>query len=234
MASKWFFTKDGKKNFGPFSSGQLRQLAANGQLVPADMVFKEGTQKWVTANSISGLFANPLRAGDAKGGEMIWTANQQQRGERSSAASTEPHKFLANDRTIMLGSFLVAIVSTMVIAIVAMETMGLPFAYSMIAFAAGIVVILCIVAIASLFTGQRTACIECGKWWAAGNLGIRTVQEEKCYGLVTRHSHSKSGGWMFGTRTNSGSSQQSHYGGPVFSAYPGELERKSANYPRNV
>jgi hypothetical protein len=51
----WYYTKDGKQQ-GPVSSSQLRQLAQSGQLLPTDMVFKEGGTEWKLASSVSNLF----------------------------------------------------------------------------------------------------------------------------------------------------------------------------------
>ncbi|HYT89066.1 MAG TPA: DUF4339 domain-containing protein [Gemmataceae bacterium] len=55
----WYVARRGKERSykdGPFSSEQLRQLAAQGQLMPNEMVLKEGAQKWTAASTIEGLF----------------------------------------------------------------------------------------------------------------------------------------------------------------------------------
>lgn len=54
----WYFSRNGQ-NSGPYSSAQLQQLAATGQLSPTDLVWKEGMQQWLPATSIKGLFAKP-------------------------------------------------------------------------------------------------------------------------------------------------------------------------------
>jgi hypothetical protein len=41
---------------GPFTMQRLRRLAAQGQLVPHDMLLKEGTQRWTAASTVEGLF----------------------------------------------------------------------------------------------------------------------------------------------------------------------------------
>ena len=56
MASRWYFTRNGKDRLGPFTSKQLWQLAVLEQLLPTDMVFLEGGRKWVQANKVKGLF----------------------------------------------------------------------------------------------------------------------------------------------------------------------------------
>src|SRR5260370_1096055 len=54
-ASRWYCKLNGQK-VGPLSSGQLRQLAAKGQLQQTDMVLQEGARQWVPASNVKGLF----------------------------------------------------------------------------------------------------------------------------------------------------------------------------------
>jgi serine/threonine protein kinase len=54
--TQWFYAHNRQKH-GPVSWGQLQQLAAVGQLAPADMLLQQGTVKWVAATSINGLFS---------------------------------------------------------------------------------------------------------------------------------------------------------------------------------
>jgi hypothetical protein len=51
----WWYTKNGERQ-GPVSSSQLRQLAQSGDLLPTDMVFKEGGSEWKLASTVSNLF----------------------------------------------------------------------------------------------------------------------------------------------------------------------------------
>lgn len=44
------------------------------------------------------------------------------------------------------------------------------------------------------------ACPSCKKWWARLVTGKRIVERKKCYGLVTRHGHSRCGGFVSGPR----------------------------------
>ena len=44
MATEWFYTRDGKKT-GPLSSSDLKELADSGQLLPTDLIWKEGMAK---------------------------------------------------------------------------------------------------------------------------------------------------------------------------------------------
>ncbi|MGH9556867.1 MAG: GYF domain-containing protein [Terriglobales bacterium] len=43
MSQEWFYTKDGKTKVGPVSSAELQGLAKSGQLLPTDMILKQGT-----------------------------------------------------------------------------------------------------------------------------------------------------------------------------------------------
>jgi hypothetical protein len=53
--ARWYYAS-GRQKVGPFSLGQLRERAVAGELQPSSMVWQQGTQKWVTASSIPGLF----------------------------------------------------------------------------------------------------------------------------------------------------------------------------------
>jgi hypothetical protein len=55
MAGNWYFARH-KQKLGPFSWGQLRQMAAFGLLERADHVLQEGTTRWREASEVEGLF----------------------------------------------------------------------------------------------------------------------------------------------------------------------------------
>jgi hypothetical protein len=55
MADEWYYTRQGQQQ-GPVGAAQLKQLAASGQLLPTDLVWKEGLANWVPASSARGLF----------------------------------------------------------------------------------------------------------------------------------------------------------------------------------
>lgn len=55
MADNWYIGKNGGRS-GPFTSSQVRDKAAQGELRPEDMLWKEGMANWVVASSIKGLF----------------------------------------------------------------------------------------------------------------------------------------------------------------------------------
>ena len=54
MATQWKYRKDGQ-DFGPVTSGQLKQMAASGQLAPDDLIWKEGLTDWLPAERLQGL-----------------------------------------------------------------------------------------------------------------------------------------------------------------------------------
>ena len=58
MANVWFIKRDDQKA-GPFTSGQLRQMATTGQLLPIDLITKGEAGNWVPASNVKGLFAPP-------------------------------------------------------------------------------------------------------------------------------------------------------------------------------
>ena len=55
MPKEWFYTKDGRNRIGPVSPADLQALAKSGELMPTDMVWKEGMAKWSPASAIKGL-----------------------------------------------------------------------------------------------------------------------------------------------------------------------------------
>jgi ferredoxin len=52
--AQWYYTRD-RKPHGPVSAARLKELAATGELSPADLVLRDGTQKWVAASKVKGL-----------------------------------------------------------------------------------------------------------------------------------------------------------------------------------
>jgi hypothetical protein len=55
MAAEWFYSRDGKNNSGPVTVDQLQALAGSGQLLPSDLVWKEGMPGWQPAGQLKGL-----------------------------------------------------------------------------------------------------------------------------------------------------------------------------------
>lgn len=54
MAEQWYIARDNKKH-GPYSFAQMHKMASSGQLLPIDMVLKDGTGKWAPATQVPGL-----------------------------------------------------------------------------------------------------------------------------------------------------------------------------------
>jgi uncharacterized protein (TIGR03067 family) len=88
MAESWHVAK-AKTKLGPFSREQLKKLARAGRLLPSDMVLSAGSAKWVSANTVDGVFAAP---------EQPPTANPKRRtngtdgGEAVSARRSRPNR----------------------------------------------------------------------------------------------------------------------------------------------
>jgi GYF domain 2 len=56
MPNQWYCNCGGRTQ-GPLGDAELRQLAADGKLKPADLVWKEGMRVWEPASKLRGLFA---------------------------------------------------------------------------------------------------------------------------------------------------------------------------------
>jgi hypothetical protein len=61
MPDEWYFGKDGRQ-LGPVSVTALREMAANGQLQPTDLVWTSGMSQWAPAASTRGLFPKAAAA----------------------------------------------------------------------------------------------------------------------------------------------------------------------------
>jgi hypothetical protein len=73
MAGTWYYSQFNQK-VGPFSWGQLRQLATFGLLQRTDHVWEEGTAKWREASTVEGLFPRERAAKEyrlALGGQSV-------------------------------------------------------------------------------------------------------------------------------------------------------------------
>jgi hypothetical protein len=55
---EWYYTRN-KEQCGPVNSTQLKELAAQGELLPTDLVWKDGMTQWVSAATLKSLFAEP-------------------------------------------------------------------------------------------------------------------------------------------------------------------------------
>ena len=108
MADQWYYANDQQK-LGPFSSGQLKELAATGQLVPTHTVWKEGVEKGVLAAKVKNLFAvtqegprpgaiaqAPSSSLPAPAHEALPSANQSQAPPSSSLLENQGPALQAN------------------------------------------------------------------------------------------------------------------------------------------
>src|SRR5437588_3698504 len=64
MAEEWYFTTSGQQ-MGPVSGARLRDMAAQGNLQPTDLVWKDGMSSWTPAGATRGLFPSQPSAADA-------------------------------------------------------------------------------------------------------------------------------------------------------------------------
>jgi hypothetical protein len=55
MPGEWFLARVGHETVGPVTSQQLRQMAVQGEVQPADLVWRPGLPKWVPAGQVKGL-----------------------------------------------------------------------------------------------------------------------------------------------------------------------------------
>lgn len=58
MSGTWQLARDRKK-YGPYPWEQLCRMAAAGQVLPTDMLLRDGETRWQTAREVPGLFAPP-------------------------------------------------------------------------------------------------------------------------------------------------------------------------------
>lgn len=57
MATEWHYSKSGER-FGPFSASDLKALAQSGELLPSDLIWKDGMSEWTPAVRLKGLFSD--------------------------------------------------------------------------------------------------------------------------------------------------------------------------------
>jgi nitroreductase len=70
-----FFVERGGKKAGPFSTGQLKGLAAEGRLQPTDAIWKDGMDKPVVAAKVKNLFPDPAQGAAPSEAEMTAAAH---------------------------------------------------------------------------------------------------------------------------------------------------------------
>jgi hypothetical protein len=58
MSDQWHYSH-GQQEFGPFTAARMKDLAATGEVLCTDAVWKEGTETRVLAAKVKGLFRQP-------------------------------------------------------------------------------------------------------------------------------------------------------------------------------
>ncbi len=84
----WYFAR-GNKQMGPVSAVDLKRLAGAGELLPDDLVWREGLAEWTTARSVRGLFdeeSKPAGAEEAPSKAVVALSQ----GPGPAAAPEEP------------------------------------------------------------------------------------------------------------------------------------------------
>jgi uncharacterized RDD family membrane protein YckC len=90
MEDQWYVGRKGQKS-GPYTTAQLRQMAAAGELVPTDLLWKQGLEQWVPMTSVRGLLPA------AAGGTLPPLALQNEpAGGRPGGADWNPYEANAN------------------------------------------------------------------------------------------------------------------------------------------
>lgn len=59
----WLYNRNGK-TFGPLSTEQLHRLVAERHIGPKDLVCRSGTDRWIAAGSLDGLFSGTSARSD--------------------------------------------------------------------------------------------------------------------------------------------------------------------------
>jgi hypothetical protein len=81
MAEHWFYGQNGER-LGPWSSEQLKDLAAAGTIQPTDTIWKEGIERGALAKNVKNLFspASPKPLGQTEGptGAVVPVATHEQ------------------------------------------------------------------------------------------------------------------------------------------------------------
>jgi hypothetical protein len=90
MSEQWFYGVGGRRQ-GPFSGRELRALAEEGRIQPADMIWKEGIADGVPAYQVKNLFGPEVTPPEAAppAGEVVSTRKTPADGTET-AAPEEP------------------------------------------------------------------------------------------------------------------------------------------------
>ena len=91
MSDGWYLARNGQQ-YGPYSSEQFRQFAAEGRLAPNDLVASVGGQQWLPASAVPGLVFGvaPPSLPDAKAATGQAVATNTARAAEAAAQQPMP------------------------------------------------------------------------------------------------------------------------------------------------
>ncbi len=81
----WYYSHGGQQK-GPINTAQLKQLAANGQLQLADLVWTDQMENWAAASTVKGLFSSEGVAATAGGPPLADTLPGSQHADSPTGA----------------------------------------------------------------------------------------------------------------------------------------------------
>ena len=88
MASQWHVGRGGQTT-GPYSTEQLRDMAATGRISPGDLVWKEGMAEWADCATVQGLFP-ATRTAEGGSGATDWNPYRSPTVDTTTASSDDP------------------------------------------------------------------------------------------------------------------------------------------------
>lgn len=92
MSAMWYYS-EGNQQKGPVSWGALSNLARDGNLRPADLIWQEGTPDWVKAGKVPGLFdAAPPRGGADRPSDEPAARRRAPRDDRDDVDDDRPRR----------------------------------------------------------------------------------------------------------------------------------------------
>ena len=60
----WWYVANGKES-GLYTARELKSMALAGKIAPADLIWREGLEKWLKASAVKGLFEPAAPRSDA-------------------------------------------------------------------------------------------------------------------------------------------------------------------------
>ena len=92
----WYYAH-GDNKLGPFSGDRLKELAAAGEILPTDIIWREGTAMGVAANLVKNLFAPPAPGIVLVAEPPIPKAKPTERPKRGSASALKGAEITGQD-----------------------------------------------------------------------------------------------------------------------------------------